>query len=469
MRSIKEIIENSVFNYFKENNIRSGSRIIAAYSGGPDSTALLYILSNLSGFNLQLTAAYYNHCLRSREELQREIEHIRIQTERLGIPLFVGSAEEGTIRTAASENGLSLEEAARNARYTFFYSTAEQADAQYIATGHNINDNTETMIMRFMQNSGTAGLAGIPSRRKQIIRPLLKVNRKDIELFLSEEKIFFSTDTSNFEVDYLRNKVRHDLIPAVREIFPDIDSNMSALSEKMKLQNDFIDSETEKRVVWEKTGRGWKIRTEAFYAEPLLLRIKSIYRILNLVSSASRINYKSVMQAAGGPGHENGKVLLKNADTEVFTRNGYIFIERLVNHEKKSYLLNMETGVKVSALRQEFLLRNADDFYVSDGKEDEYLIEIKSRNPLIVRSAREGDSIEMDFGKKSLKKLFNEWKVRPEDKYRVPVVEDAGRIVAVIGRHLGYDNKTAADRPENGGGLEKILLVNCSDTETIGE
>ena len=88
---------------------------------------------------------------------------------------------------------------------------------------------------------------------------------------------------------------------------------------------------------------------------------------------------------------------------------------------------------------------------------------------MIVRSCREGDSIETEAGRKCLKKIFNEWKIRSEDKYRVPVVENSSRIMAVIGKHLGYNNKIAPLAQNAEGSLRKILLIISSDTETIGE
>ncbi|HAK45642.1 MAG TPA: tRNA lysidine(34) synthetase TilS [Spirochaeta sp.] len=467
MKSIKETIENSVRTYLENFSIKPESRVIAGWSGGPDSTVMISVLKNLSGYNLDITAVWYNHGLRSLREIEEEERLVCLQAEKLGVRLIRGASGWGVIKSTASEQSQSIEEAARNARYAFFEEIRRKQAADYIAVGHNLNDNTETMLMRFLQNAGTAGLSGIPVRRGIIIRPICGVGRADIEEYLKEESLDVSIDHTNLENDFLRNKLRLDVLPVIRESFPYVDENLSHLSKKFRLQNDFIEYESEKRLVWHEDKDRWAIRQDIFYSEHLLLRIRSVFSILNRIAPGTRIKYSAVEQAAAGEYPGNGKILLRTSVFEILTSEGYIFIQRLVNHTKKSYFIYLEPGVREEFFGQTVSASNAknEDIEVS-GAENRLLLEWNG--PLILRSCREGDCIEIEGGCKSLKKLFSEWKVKPADRSRLPVIEDNGRISAVLGRHLGYNNRLACRRLTSGR-KKKILLIINSDTETICE
>ena len=206
MKPTKEIIEEHVLNYLIKHKIPAESRILTAYSGGPDSTAMTAVLAELPGYSFKITAAYFNHRLRPPDELAAEEQIIMNQTEKLGVDCIIGSAAGNEIKKAASTAGLSIEEAARNARYSFLEDTRKKLGADFIALGHNLNDNTETMLMRFFQNAGTGGLSGIPEKRNYIIRPFYGVTRNLIEDYISENKLEISIDGTNLEKDFLRNK-----------------------------------------------------------------------------------------------------------------------------------------------------------------------------------------------------------------------------------------------------------------------
>ena len=468
MESIKRKIEISVIKYLEKYSIGSGSSIVAAWSGGPDSTVLISILKDLEKYNFKITAAWFNHRLRTEAEMAEEEATVEKTAARLGVRLVKGHAAAGEIKDRAEDAKLSLEDAARKVRYNFLQKVVLDNRADYIALGHNLNDNTETMMMRFLLNSGTAGLAGIPEKRDQLIRPLCGVPRSDIEKYIENEKLDVSIDRTNLEDVFLRNKIRLNIIPEIKKFIPEIDGNMSGLAGKLRLQNDFIDHETEKRLKWTECAEGWKINQNTFYSEHRLLRIRSIFSIINRMGFSERVRYTAVEDAVRGENPGNGKILLKTSAFELTSGSGHIFIQRLVNHNKKSYFIYLEPGTEASFCGQKvsaFEIGAAKDERYSD---DDNRIILPVNGPLTVRSYRDGDYIDIENGRKSLKKLFSEWKVSLKDRNSIPVIEDRGIVITVAGSHLGYKNRISCSS-RSCSDNKKILLVFNSDTETTCE
>ncbi len=468
MRSIKKTVEEKVITYLEKNRIEKDSDIIVAFSAGPDSTVLLAVLSDVYGYNFTITALYFNHNLRPMKELENEILCAEKTAESLGVRLITGTARAGEIRRDAAERNSGIEEAARDARYRFFYKIKEEINADYIAVGHNLDDNAETMLMRFLQNSGTGGLSGIPEKRGCIIRPLCNISRSQIEQYLDESGLDYSRDSTNSEKDFMRNRIRHEVVPIIRGIFPEFDESMHALSDKIKLDNSFIDEETAKRIIWKPAEEGWKTSLDVFYRQHESLKIRSLFSILNKMNVGGRISSRALKNAVSVPAG-NGKSLLTVSGIEVYTAAGFIFARRLVNRNKKSYLLYLKPGKKCSVSGQNFIIFNKDhSSYPADGMKC-MVLEAANSSPLVLRSYRSGDVIKTVSGTKSLKKLFNDWKIDSGDRYRVPIIEDVRGITAVVGEHLGYENITACGLTNQNIRLKKILLFYSSDTETTCE
>ncbi|MBQ5331400.1 MAG: tRNA lysidine(34) synthetase TilS [Oscillospiraceae bacterium] len=190
------------------------SRIMCALSGGADSVCLLLCLKGLSEkLGFELSAGHVNHMLRG-EESDRDEVFARELCRRENIPFRSERADVGAYQR---EHRLSLEEAAREVRYGLLRKMAEGA---YIATAHNLDDNAETVIFNLIRGTGLKGICGIPHKRADIIRPLLSVSRSECELFLRERSQEYVTDSTNLKDDYTRNKIRHNIMPLMREINP---------------------------------------------------------------------------------------------------------------------------------------------------------------------------------------------------------------------------------------------------------
>ena len=205
-----------VKKHIKDNALLSnGDSVLVAVSGGADSVCLLDVLCALKDeFSLSLFIAHVNHGLRG-EEADRDEAFAKELSLKYGLPFFSKKAD---VKRASSEMKCSLEEAGRHIRYAFFHELCADNGIKKIATAHNKNDNIETVCMRFMRGTGLKGLSGIPVKTPDgIIRPLLSVSRNEIEEYLSEQSCPFVTDSSNFDDDFTRNKVRHHLIPYILE------------------------------------------------------------------------------------------------------------------------------------------------------------------------------------------------------------------------------------------------------------
>ncbi len=194
-----------------------GAGVLAAVSGGADSMALLCCLQRLVGeWDISLSAAHLNHRLRG-EESDKDAEFVRSTCGELGIPFYLEVVEVGQKAARARRN---LEEVAREVRYDFLRRTALEIGAQRIALGHTLDDQAETVLMRFLRGSGTDGLSAIyPVVDGLIIRPLLGCSRRNILNYLHVRGVSHREDSSNLDMAYRRNRVRHELIPYLEKHF----------------------------------------------------------------------------------------------------------------------------------------------------------------------------------------------------------------------------------------------------------
>lgn len=215
--------------------LEKGVHVCVALSGGADSMCLLSALVRLKDeLGITLTAAHFNHKIRG-EEAERDEAFVREFCTENGIELTVGC---GDVPEYAKQNHLSVELAARKLRYQFF----ESIDADLIATAHHADDNLETVLFNLTRGTALAGLCGIPPKRDKFIRPLILCSRKEIEVYCEQNKIPFVTDSTNNQVDYTRNKIRHLVVPVLNEINESAQVCAARTSASLREDADFINS-----------------------------------------------------------------------------------------------------------------------------------------------------------------------------------------------------------------------------------
>lgn len=220
-------------------------RILAAVSGGADSMCLLQVLLELSEEkHLSVFAAHYHHGLRGAEA-DRDAEFVSDWCRERGVPCILG---RGDVAAEAARRGLGIEETARLMRYQFLYASAEELNRDgghtRIATAHNADDNAETMLLHLVRGTGLRGLTGIAPIRENLIRPLLTCTRAEIEAFNLRRCLPHVEDSTNEDLDYSRNFLRHQVMPLLRQMNPSLSRGLSRTAESLRRDNDLLEQQT---------------------------------------------------------------------------------------------------------------------------------------------------------------------------------------------------------------------------------
>ena len=223
----------------KKGLISPGEKVVLAVSGGVDSVVLIDMMARLQDvLKTELVIAHVNHQLRGKESNGDE-RFVQQLAKRYNIQCFV---ERAATKKIVNEKKRSLQDVAREIRYSFFDTLKKSLKANRIATAHNANDNAETVLMNLFRGSGIDGLQGIPLRRDTVIRPLLCVTRKEISSYAKERKLSFREDSSNRKDDYTRNYLRHNIIPKLeKRINPSLVESLLRESEIVAANVEFVD------------------------------------------------------------------------------------------------------------------------------------------------------------------------------------------------------------------------------------
>lgn len=221
----------------------TNATILVAVSGGADSIALLHFLAtHQSNLGINLHCASLNHGL--RPSATDDVKFVEQLANSLDIPCTTGFADVPKI---AESKQLGIEASARLARYTFLADTAKHLNSQYIATGHHADDQSETILMHILRGSGSNGLQGMSMTSAlpyhpdlTLVRPLLKMPRAEIDAYCAENDLNPCIDLSNFDTQYLRNEIRHNILPRLRQINPQLDQSLAKLADISSTEQEFM-------------------------------------------------------------------------------------------------------------------------------------------------------------------------------------------------------------------------------------
>ena len=229
----------------KYNLIQNGDKIVVGVSGGPDSICLLHILNELKKeLNFEIYVAHINHMI--REEADEETKYVQSFCEKIGVQCFTKRSE---VIELAKKEKKGTEEKGREVRYKFFEEVLLLTNSNKIATAHNSNDKIETIIMNILRGSSLIGLKGIEANRdNKFIRPLIEIDRQEIENYCNENELNPKYDKSNEENIYTRNRVRNVVIPYIKEEFnPNINKTINRLSEIATEEDEYLNKITVKK------------------------------------------------------------------------------------------------------------------------------------------------------------------------------------------------------------------------------
>ena len=399
--------------------ISKGERIICAVSGGPDSMALLWALYLLKEeWALDLAAVHFNHHLQP-EEPDEDERFVRDFCSGYSIPLYVGSAH-----VVAGKKG--LEAAARDARYAFFDTLPGK-----IATAHTADDNAETVLMHLVRGTGLKGLGGIAPMRGKYIRPLLSITRKEVLAFLDEYALPHREDSMNATDFCLRNRIRHHVVPVLKEENPKLAENLSAMALRLRQDEAALSRLAEAHN---------EISIPALRAESCAVRGRILERFLK----------------------ENG---VKEPEAQHIT-----LAEALVFSDNPSARGNFPGGITIC--------RNYDTLEVLSGQIQSTLrpvctpaaeiintpevFTVNTVGQVYIRFRQAGDSIRLSGGTKSLKKLFIDRKIPASQRDHIPIVCDGAGIIGVYGIGVNL-SRAAAMLPATQIRFEEVTNSNCCE------
>ncbi len=436
----------------KERLLGQGNRVLVALSGGPDSVALLRVLLDLrSTLALQVEAAHFNHCLRGSESDEDE-QFVCDLCAGLDVPLHRRRAET---KEAAALSRRNLEEYARHLRYEFLYEMAAPRDA-LVATGHNMNDQAETLLLKLFRGAGISGLAGIHSRRRNVlasggvcyvVRPLLGVSRPQILDYLSSLKQQFRSDSSNRDVAFDRNWLRYELLPLLGEKFnPAIIRVLASTADSLGEVNLLVEGQAE-RVFrrCRRSGRGEILfdidclleNHPVLVKETIRLGIREIKGDLKDVHRRHIDGILALAQAqSGGQLHLPGGIRIRREFDN-------LIIGRPVHTPRFSHPVEAPGGVEVPEAGKCFEIRRLEQrVEPSEGRAGHDLM----RNPgggLEVRNRVPGDRFQLKAGQpeRKLKEILIERKIPRSSRDRLLILAKGQKVLWVEGLGVSPEHR----------------------------
>ena len=446
--------ERVIKNVYKHKLIKENDNIILGLSGGPDSMVLLHILLYVrERISFNLVVAHINHGVRGEEALKDEKFTEKVAKE-LGLDFFSTKADMVGL---AKEKNISEEEAGREIRYGFFRELIKELGHGKIAVAHNRNDQAETLLMRIMRGTGIDGLAGMSFKSDDIIRPILDINRWEIEKYVEDNSIETVVDKTNLETIYSRNKVRLELIPYIKENFnPNIIDTLFRLSENAKLDSGFLEECSGKvyKSISKEKSASVVMKSDLFMEEDKAVKNriirKAIYNLIHTLQGIEEVHISSVVDLFNKG--ETGKRidLPNNLLTKVSYNN--LIIEKNINEDMAEVCENKEeTILKIGQnyleeYNLEINLKIIDRKYInfknvsSNVKFFDYDI---MNEEIWIRTRNPGDRfapIGMK-GRKKIKDYFIDEKIPRDLRDEIPLLMCGENIIWVIGYRMSEDYK----------------------------
>ncbi len=433
-------------------SVRDGDSILVAVSGGADSVCLLHLLKQLNRFPLHV--AHLNH--QFRKEADAEAKFVEALSTRWDIP---ATMESWPVEALCKQARLSKQEGARHLRYQFLTECAQRIGARWIATGHTADDQAETLLMRLLRGAGSFGLSGIPKiRNDQIIRPLLRMTRREILAELTQEGIAHIEDASNATPTYLRNRIRHRLIPLLLAENPNIQTTLCRTANLLEAENDFLRQSTQQHmptVCLENTRTAMTldvVRLQLLH--PAIRRRvfqEGLARVGADLGSLRGIGFthiEKLMELSSGP---TGKVLMLSAGVSARRDYGRLILSRskLGDAPPSPVTLTDLTGepIPLPAWGIRLLVdRRYKPFSCNVASFDLDRISL----PLVMRGWQAGDRfvpVGMNGRHKKLQDFFSDEKIPRQNRSRIPLLTCQAGIVWIVG-HRADGRFVASEKTE---------------------
>lgn len=431
--------------------IHRGDRIVVGVSGGQDSVALLDLLERVKQmYSLELVVAHLNHQLRPSSS--RDEEAVRSLCLKYRLPFY---SKKVDIASLALKQKDSLENVARNVRLSFFQEIAAERKGSKVALGHTADDQAETVLMRLIRGTGGRGLSGMSYRRPlgdglHIIRPLLDFSRKDTETYCNQHRLSYCTDETNEDPAYLRNWVRHRLIPLLQEKNPSIPSTLNRLAQNLeeeRLALEWLTGKALSEIGIRSEGTDVSFARSTFCLYPAVIQknlLESVIRThMNLELNFSREKILQVLELmASGQGE---KQISLSENCELILQYDLALIRKKEPSQKKQQKSKSvrEDQLKIpgrTELSSFPMIAETEITDISRGSMDEpgrafknlcFLPAELAKKGLIIRKRREGDRL---YGRKTtLKEYFIKMKIPASQRDLLPVLVGHDGVLWVPG------------------------------------
>jgi tRNA(Ile)-lysidine synthase len=414
--------------YITENNLlRPGEKILLAVSGGIDSMVMthLFICSGI-----QIGIAHCNFSLRSNES-DRDEEMVSKFAADNNIEFYTTRFET---KSYARENGLSIQMAARELRYSWFEYIRKEHGYNSIAVAHNLNDNIETLLMNLIRGTGITGLTGMKPAANKIIRPLLFATRMEIVSYCEKNRIKYREDRSNADTKYQRNKIRHQIIPLLKEINPSIESTLNETADIFRGINEIVaDYITHLRASISEP------RTECTAFKTSLLNTylhnRAILFELFRPFGIAEVTIEDLSHIIRG---KTGSRIITGSHIILKNRNELLVSPLPARPDTERIIYNHQDLKLISEIDSVKSVKVTRNFRIPGGPGNACLDEDKLSFPLIVRKWHAGDFF-FPLGMKHKKKLsdyFTDNKYSLIDKDNALVLESDGKIVCILGDRI---------------------------------
>lgn len=412
-----------------------GSKVLCAVSGGADSICLLHLLHSLSaegGF--QVAAAHYHHGMRG-EAADADAAFVEHFCKERNIPCVV---ERGDVYGEAARRGLGVEETGRELRYEFLRRTAEQLGCDRIATAHNADDNLETLLLHLTRGAGLHGLAGIPPRRGDLVRPLLTTPRADIESYLEAHHLAHVEDCTNTDERYARNRLRRQVIPVLRELNPRLTERSVETMGYLRADNDYLNAQAAMACSHARWAEDDLVIEAHYIAElPAAIAPRAARRLLEMTgdgnTDCSAAHLKAVVELAVGD----------DPSAVAFLPNGRlaqrVYKELLITTQSDNPVMtpcplntNGETTPEGTDWR--CTCRAVVCPPTEKQKPHAWYLSQEAQGPLVLRPRQTGDELALPGrDTKTLKKWMIDEKIPRRDRDRIPVLADERGVLAAAG------------------------------------
>ena len=461
MGSFKNInykkVKTKLGKIIKSDLINKGDRILIAFSGGPDSVFLYHVMEYLKeDFKLKISLLYVNHNLRT--DIKKDLEFIKKFSKKKGVTLYIENVD---VNAHALEKRKSVELAARELRYEKLYEVMHRINYNKIATGHNLDDNVETVVFRLLRGTSIRGLKGIPRKRDNIIRPMLEFEKSEILDFLDENNEKYITDYTNNQNDYTRNYIRNELFPMFLRINPDFRKKVHDLIKEINNRgNETGEIEnSKKRLIFLMEENGVSLSRQ---------KIDQIY--YNFFEQNGNLKKEGNKEFNLG----NGKLLRK-----IYNKLEIVKESNCNSHNEEMNKIQLKKNQSIEWYTYEVgYFKNIDklrNLYLYDKKEYRECVIFKfdreedSNGRLIIRKREDGDRIFISrVGNQKIKKILIDKKIPKWERDKIPIIElekKDEQIILAVGniKKCGLLKKIQLEDIEKLQKNESILVIRRKD------